>query len=192
MPLALRTMLTWLVIGPVSSVFNSANGGCASNTWILPVSFSVNQTCLLSGVAAMLGQNGLACGTLADDPVIGDGYDVGLRRERRADVTVFAVGRENRHARPVGNDDPRLFLVGRAVEHRDVVLAAHGAQTSLPSVGKERLVRRAPDIGDVLYIIGRGIDEVRPHSSRWRQPRGCGDRAKIPCRAPAVGPCKAG
>jgi len=26
--------------------------------------FRVNQTCLLSGVAAMLGQNGLACGTL--------------------------------------------------------------------------------------------------------------------------------
>src|SRR6266481_6443427 len=59
MPLALRTILTWLVIGPVSRVFKSVNGGCASNTWVLPVSFRVNQTCLLSGVAAMLGQNGL-------------------------------------------------------------------------------------------------------------------------------------
>ena len=28
MPFALRTMLTWLVIGPVSSVFNRENGGC--------------------------------------------------------------------------------------------------------------------------------------------------------------------
>jgi len=64
MPLALRTILTWLVIGPVSRVFKSANGGCPSNTWVLPVSFRVNQTCLLSGVAAMLGQKGLACATL--------------------------------------------------------------------------------------------------------------------------------
>src|SRR5216684_6506278 len=59
MPLALRTILTWFVIGPVSRVFKSANGGCPSNTWVLPLSFRVNQTCLLSGVAAMLGQNGL-------------------------------------------------------------------------------------------------------------------------------------
>src|SRR5262249_59032605 len=64
MPLALRTILTWLVIGPVSRVFKSVNGGCASKTWVLPVSFRVNQTCLLSGVAEMLGQNGLACGSL--------------------------------------------------------------------------------------------------------------------------------
>jgi len=34
-----------------------------TNTWVLPVSFRVNQTCLLSGVAAMLGQNGLSCFT---------------------------------------------------------------------------------------------------------------------------------
>src|ERR1700742_2331458 len=38
-------------------------GGSALNTSVLPVSFSVNHTCLPSGVAAMLGQNGLACGT---------------------------------------------------------------------------------------------------------------------------------
>src|SRR5262245_57926783 len=55
--------LTWLVIGPVSSVFSTANGGRASNTVVLPTSFSVNQTCFPSGVAAMLGQNGLPCGT---------------------------------------------------------------------------------------------------------------------------------
>ena len=102
MPLALRTMLTWLVIGPVSSVFRSANGGCASKTWVLPMSFSVNQTCVPSGVAAMFGQNGLACAHLADDLVVGDGDDVGLGSERRADVAVFAVRREDRHARPFG------------------------------------------------------------------------------------------
>ena len=44
-------------------VLSSANGGRASNTWVLPVSLSVNHTWLPSGVAAMLGQNGLACAT---------------------------------------------------------------------------------------------------------------------------------
>jgi hypothetical protein len=65
-PRALRTILTWFVIGPVSSVFNSANGGLASSkTCVLPVSFKVNHTCEPSGVAAMFGQNGLACASLA-------------------------------------------------------------------------------------------------------------------------------
>ena len=32
-----------------------------SNTIVLPMSFSVNQTCLPSGVTAMFGQNGLSC-----------------------------------------------------------------------------------------------------------------------------------
>src|ERR1700719_4788922 len=63
MPFALRTMLTWLVIGPVSSVLSTEKGGRASNTCVLPMSFSVNQTWEPSGVAAMLGQNGLACCT---------------------------------------------------------------------------------------------------------------------------------
>ena len=47
-----------------SSVLSMLKGGFASNTWVLPVSFSVNQTCEPSGVAAMFGQKGLACGTL--------------------------------------------------------------------------------------------------------------------------------
>src|SRR5258706_7142055 len=59
-PRALWTMLTWLVIGPVSIVFKTANGGRALNTITRPTSFSVNQTCLPSGEDAMLGQNGLA------------------------------------------------------------------------------------------------------------------------------------
>src|SRR5258705_12028390 len=62
-PLALLAKLTWLVIGPVSIVFSTVNGGRASNTITLPTSFSVNQTCEPSGVAAILGQKGLACGT---------------------------------------------------------------------------------------------------------------------------------
>src|SRR5215468_1993940 len=56
-PRALRAKLTWLVIGPVSSVASTANGGRAANTMTLPTSFSVNHTWLPSGVAAMLGQN---------------------------------------------------------------------------------------------------------------------------------------
>ena len=52
--------VTWLVIGPLSMVFSAANGGRASNTVVFPTSFSVNHTCRPSGVAAMLGQNGLA------------------------------------------------------------------------------------------------------------------------------------
>ena len=99
MPLAVRAKLTWLVIGPVSIVLIGLNGGLALNTCVLPMSFSVNQTCLPSGVAAMFGQNGLSCLTRADDRVIGDGDDDGLRIERRADVAVFAVGREDLHAR---------------------------------------------------------------------------------------------
>lgn len=54
-------MLTWFVIGPVSSVFSNAKGGCALNACVLPLSLSVIQTCLLSGDTAMLGQKGLDC-----------------------------------------------------------------------------------------------------------------------------------
>jgi hypothetical protein len=53
------------VIGPVSKVARTSNGGSARNTCVLPVSFSVNHTCLPSGVAAMFGENGEACLTVA-------------------------------------------------------------------------------------------------------------------------------
>lgn len=46
-------------MGPVSRIFSVLKGGLALKTWVLPVSFSVNQTCLPSGVAAMFGQKGL-------------------------------------------------------------------------------------------------------------------------------------
>src|ERR1700745_2719696 len=54
-------MFTLLVIGPVLKTLRTENGGCASNTSVLPTSLSVNHTCFPSGVAAMSGQNGLAC-----------------------------------------------------------------------------------------------------------------------------------
>jgi hypothetical protein len=62
----------------------------------------------------------------ADDLMVGNGDDGGLRRERRADIAVFPVRRENRHARPVRNDDPRLFLIGRAIEHGECADASPG------------------------------------------------------------------
>src|ERR1700693_6120075 len=63
-PFLFRTILTWFVIGPVSRVASTSNGGSARNTSVLPMSFRVNQTWVPSGVAAMLGQNGDACGTV--------------------------------------------------------------------------------------------------------------------------------
>src|SRR5258708_15264172 len=63
LPFALRAKLTWLVIGPVSIVFRTEKGGLASNTTVLPMSLSVNQTCLPSGVAAMFVQKGLGWAT---------------------------------------------------------------------------------------------------------------------------------
>src|SRR6267143_3066297 len=62
-PFALLAKLTWLVIGPVVIVLSTVNGGWAPNTIVLPMSLSVNHTCWPSGVAAMLGQNGLSCAT---------------------------------------------------------------------------------------------------------------------------------
>src|SRR5258707_12343397 len=52
-------------MGPVSRVANTSNGGSARNTSVLPVSFRVNHTCLQSGDAAMFGENGEACLTVA-------------------------------------------------------------------------------------------------------------------------------
>src|SRR5262249_50323658 len=54
---------TWLVIGPVSNNAILLKGGRALNTSVLPMSLSVNHTCLPSGAAAMSGQKGEAWGT---------------------------------------------------------------------------------------------------------------------------------
>ena len=54
-----------MVIGPEAMVPRMAKGGAASITCVLPLSFSVNQTCLPSALTARLGENGLACGTRA-------------------------------------------------------------------------------------------------------------------------------
>ena len=96
---------------------------------------------------------------VADDLVIGDRDHDGLRIERRTDVAVFAVRREDRHARSGRHLDARLLLERLAVDHRDVILAAHG-DPDFAAIGREeRLMRRAAEIGGVLYRVGRGIDE---------------------------------
>src|SRR5262249_22302570 len=60
-----RTTFTWLVIGPVSKVALTSKGGSARNTCVLPISFKVSHTCLLSGDAAMFGEKGDAWATVA-------------------------------------------------------------------------------------------------------------------------------
>jgi hypothetical protein len=89
-----------LVIGPVSSVLSTENGGLASNTWVLPVSLSVNQTCEPSGVAAMLGQNGLACRTF---PTI-KGLDI---RFVVTSLEILPRRLDAEAARPAGASSPR-------------------------------------------------------------------------------------
>ncbi len=112
---------------------------------------------------------------LRDDLVIGNGNDVGLRIERRADVAVFAVGRKDLHARTAGRDDAGLLHERPGVEHGDVVLAAYG-DPDLPAVGREeRFMRRAADIGHVLDGVRRGVDEAH----RVRSDRNHCQRAMI-------------
>jgi hypothetical protein len=94
-----------------------------------------------------------------DDLVIGDGDDDRFWIERGADVAVLAVRREDLHARPGWNLDPRCLLVSAAVQHRDVVLAANGDPDLLAIGRKESLVRRPADVGHVLHGVGGRVDE---------------------------------
>src|SRR2546422_3244047 len=84
-----------------------------------------------------------------------------LRVEGRTDVPVLAVGREDLHPRSAGHDDPGLLFVGVSVEDGDIVLAPHRDPYLGAVRGEERLVRRSPDVRDVLYGIGRSLDERR-------------------------------
>src|SRR5712675_3152455 len=138
MPLALRAISTWLVIGPVSRVFKSANGGCPSNTWVLPVR------------CGDVGTERAGLRNPADDFVIGNRDDYGLWCKGRADIAVFAVGGEDRHARTVGYGNPCLLLVSCAVQYGDVVLTANDHPHFFAVHRKERFVRRAPNISYVL------------------------------------------
>src|SRR5260370_4348073 len=160
MPLALRTILTWLVIG-------TGVEGLQEREWRLPIEH-LGLAAVFEGKSELVGVRGWGdVGTEraslrnpADDFVIGNGDDFGLWCKGGADIAVFAVGGEDRHARTVGNGNPCLLLVSCAVQYGDVVLAADG-DPNLTAIHRiERLVRGAPDISYVLYTIGRGIDEV--------------------------------
>ena len=109
---------------------------------------------------------------LRDDLVIGNRNDVGFRVEGRADVAVFAVGREDLHAGTTRRSDAGILCERLAVNHGDIVLAAHG-DPDLPAVGREeRLMRRAANIGHMLHGIrgsvdkGHGIRSDRNHRQR--------------------------
>src|SRR5260370_7239561 len=81
---------------------------------------------------------------LRDDLVIGNGDDVGLWIEGRADIAVFAVRREDLHARTTRRDDAGLFCECFGVEHGDVVLPAYGNPTLPPAGLQKRLYRHPP------------------------------------------------
>ena len=159
MPLAVRAKLTWLVIGPVSMRLDQVERRLGVEHLRLadvlerePHLLAVRRRRDVRAERAFLLH-------LRDDLVIGDGDDVGLRIERRADVAVFAVGREDLHARAVRRGDAGLLRERLRIEHGDIVLAAHGDPDFLAVGREERLVRRAADIGHVLHRIGRGVDE---------------------------------
>ena len=153
-------MLTWLVIGPVSRRLQQRERRLRIEHLDLAGVFQRKPHLRTVRRGGNVRAERARLLDLANDLVVGDGDDRGLGRERRADIAVFAVGRGDRHARSICHDDPRLLLVGRAVEHGDVVLAPHH-HPDFPAVGREeRLVRRASDVSDVLDRVGRGIDEI--------------------------------
>src|SRR3546814_19950257 len=92
-----------------------------------------------------------------DDLVIGHRDHVGFRIERRADIAVFAVGREDLHAGTGRHLDARLLGEGLAVEPGDVILAAHGAPDLVAVRRDEVLMRRTADLGYVIHGFGRGL-----------------------------------
>jgi hypothetical protein len=132
---------------------STVKGGCASNTIVLP-------TYLLAvGRGRDIRTEWTFLLDVPDDLMIRHRDDNGFRIERRTDIAVFSVRREDLHAGSAGNLDPGLLLIGFAIEHGDVILAADG-DPDLVAVGREEsFMRRAADIGCVLHRIGCGVDE---------------------------------
>src|SRR5215831_783026 len=73
---------------------------------------------------------------IPDDLVPGSRDDDGFRAEAGADISILAVGREDRHAGPIRHRDTGLFLKARAVEDGEIVLAAN-ADPNLLSVRRK-------------------------------------------------------
>ena len=123
---------------------------------------------------------------MPDDLVIGDADDHGLRRVGGADIAVCPIRGKDRHARPVGHDDTGFLRIGDWVDDGDVVLASHGHPDLLAIGREERLMGRTSDIGDVFHRIGCRVDEGHRIRSDGDDQRGCGDRARSPCRGSAL------
>src|SRR3984893_9668916 len=96
---------------------------------------------------------------MPDDLVPGSGNDDGFWTEAGADISIFAVGREDRHAGPIRHRDTGLFLKARAVEDGDIVLAAYADPNLLAVRRKEDLMRRAADISYLFDRVRCRIDK---------------------------------
>src|SRR5262249_51081996 len=92
--------------------------------------------------------------------------------EARAYIAVGAVGREDRHPRPIADNDALCFGVAAPVKHGDIVFASDCDPYLLAVRREERLVRRATYIGDMLHGVGGGVDKAdRIRSDRYRSER---------------------
>src|ERR671923_2769710 len=98
-------------------------------------------------------------GYSSDDLVICHGDHNGLRGEGGADIPILAVRREDLHAWAVRDSDTRLLFIGVTVKDGDIILAADRDPDLFAIWRKERLVRRPPNVGDILHSIRCGIDE---------------------------------
>src|SRR5262245_47366882 len=96
----------------------------------------------------------------ADNLFGGRGYSNCLRTEAGANVPIFAVRGKDRHARPIGHFDTRLFTIGLAVQDRDIILPAD-ADPNLFAIWREKcLVWRPPHVGHMLYGITCRVDKA--------------------------------
>src|SRR5262249_60570452 len=96
---------------------------------------------------------------MPDDLMPGSGNNDGFRAEARADISIFTVGREDRHAGPIRHGDAGLFLEGLAVEDGDIVLATYGYPNFFAIRRKEGFMRRAADISYVLNSVRCRVDK---------------------------------
>src|SRR6476619_7814976 len=112
----------------------TGGGGLQEREWRLPVEhlglagvFQCKPDLLAVRRCGDVGTERASLRNPADDFVIGNGDDYGLWCKGGAEIAVFAVGGEDRHARTVGNGNPCLLRVSCAVKYGDVVLAAYDA-----------------------------------------------------------------
>ena len=96
---------------------------------------------------------------MPDDLTPGSRDDDGFRAEAGADISIFAVGREDRHSWPIRHRDTGLFLEGLAIKDGNIVLATNADPNLFPVWRKEGFMRRATDIGHVLNSVRCRIDE---------------------------------